>query len=60
MDREAVAITVAMAIVAGLILVWGISILVTSESDRNDCVATYEVCIDTTDGWKPYVASEES
>jgi len=54
MDRLMVAAFVIVMGVAGGLLIWGVSVLVESEDDRNACVAAHEVCIDTTDGWKPY------
>lgn len=34
--------------------VYLITYIATAGSSKEDCIDRYEVCVETTDGWKPY------
>lgn len=35
--------------------IWSMATLARNAGERDSCVDTYEVCVETTDGWKPYI-----
>lgn len=49
-------VIVAAFIICIFALAYGVGVLVLDEDSKQDCIAQYEICVDTNEGWMPYEA----